>query len=457
MTKVKSANVGGIDVIYESLSGAMLIETSPHSTPGKEPKQVVKDIDELSGVAPWGSDNLFPQNVVKDIERSDLIPTVLEKKAAMLYSGGVRYGTVNNVNGKKVLEPINIPEIDNWLEETNISQLLADACSDRFTFYNIFFRLMLTADRSKIARVKVEDATTVRLGLQNSRGLIDKAFVSANWADGASAEDKETLKFAALDPYYNVAEQIEATSAYEYILPVRSQRRGRVYYELAPWDALRTIGWLDVAYYVPQFKKFLMENQMTLKYLIKIDDALWPMKFGNEEWKQMTRDKQLEAKKDFVQELVKNAKGTLKSGGALTIPKEFNQISKKYEELVTLEPLKQVIEGGEYVEDSQEADFHICRALGVAPTLVGITPGKGHNSGSGSDQRVARNNFVLDSKMDQESVMSALRAVSEYNGWNEANAGDGKRLNWWFENYFTATLDSGSGVQKTIEKANGDN
>lgn len=454
--EIRKDKFGPLDLHFAPGDGVMMVEAVPTtSTPKKEPQQVIKRLDTQDDkIAYWGGNNQFPQEVVKDIEQSDLLGPALEKKAGMLYSGGLVYGRkVIDENGVRQIEPFVDPEIDDWLRYTNSQLFNQDMCSDHFTFYNCFPRFMLTADRKRIARMEVADATSVRLGRQDNKGRINKAYLNADWS---AAERKDDIPIDALS-LYNIPQQIKAGKAHEYILPLRQQKNGRIYYQLAPWNGLRANGWLEVAKAIPEFKKFLMQNQMTIKLVIKVDQDYWPALFKEGEWEKKKLSEKQSFKKDFFTQLVKDMKGNEKAGGFVHIPKKWQETARgsEYREYISVEPFGQAFKGGEYLEDSQEADFHIMRAIGVPPTLMGITPGKGHNSGSGSDQRVARNNFVLDSKMDMERILTPYDIVSEYNGWNE-RFGKGGRLAWWFENYYVATLDSGNDIQETQEKANGD-
>lgn len=453
----KADIVGGMNVISHS-SGVMML--TPAEEIKKAKKAVIQEVDEDGNMAPWGKNNLFPQEIVKQIEKSDLAPAVLEKKCGLVYSDGLRYGVMEiNEKGEEAFRPLQIPEIDEWMHHTAIKFYLSDALSDHFTFYNLFARFRLNLKGDKVARLEVSDACHTRLGIQNKSGAIDMAYVNANFDLGSrNSESSDTLKIDALDPYFGTAAQMKSLAERgkgDFIMPVRAQKRGRIYYELAPWHGLLGSGWIDVAHFVPQFKKHLLKNQMTVKLIIKVDSEYWPLKYGKKEWDKFTFDEKTEKQKEFLNKVIETSQGTDNAGNALLLPKEWNEVAGEYREYVTVEPLKQELTGGEYNEDSQEADYHIARALGLPPTLAGITPGKGNNSGSGSDQRVAHNNFLLDSKMDMDRVLAPLDVIAEFNGWNE-KYGEGKRLVWLFQSYYVATLNSGSEVQSKIEKANGD-
>ena len=118
-----------------------------------------------------------------------------------------------------------------------------------------------------------------------------------------------------------------------------------------------------------------------------------------------------------------------------------DQLSKEQFSLVKINEMKMQLPEGAYIQDAQEAEFIICRDMGLNPALHGISPSKsGSSAGSGSVDRVARTNHILDAKSDADMVLKPLSYISRINGWDK-RLGKGQRLTWWFQNYYAATLD----------------
>ncbi|RZK26319.1 MAG: hypothetical protein EOO63_14845, partial [Hymenobacter sp.] len=74
-------------------------------------------------ISPWGEDNLFPQAVVKDIERNTVLGSVLERKTATMYGQGITYGVITgrDKSGLPTFEPQFIPEIEDFLDGSNVA------------------------------------------------------------------------------------------------------------------------------------------------------------------------------------------------------------------------------------------------------------------------------------------------------------------------------------------------
>lgn len=103
--------------------------------------------------------------------------------------------------------------------------------------------------------------------------------------------------------------------------------------------------------------------------------------------------------------------------------------------MVTINEMKMHLPDGAYLQDSQEADFIICRDLGLDPPLHGISPSKsGSSPGSGSEDRVSWTNHILAQKRHADAVLDVLKPVQKINGWDP-------RIKFTFNNYYAATLD----------------
>jgi len=61
---------------------------------------------------------------------------------------------------------------------------------------------------------------------------------------------------------------------------------------------------------------------------------------------------------------------------------------------------------------------------------------------------MAHNAHILGCKADQRTILRPYYYASALNGWNEKYGGKNKRLHWWFENFFIATLDHGRDTKK---------
>lgn len=415
--------------LFVKKGGQALVTTRTESYTGPTP--VPHKLVESGLVAQWGPGNNHPQRVIADKRSTSLMAAVIERKVSLLISGGLRYGKVviNEYTGEERMIPMRVPEIHRWLQDTNIKLYLREAANDWYTYYNVFAEYRFNRGYDRVLGLGCQDASHVRLGVMNDKAEITKAYL-ADW--GNSATEGEAIELPALDPYFRVADQLRNLKQPRAILPIRHLNDGQFYYGIAPWDGLRANGWLDVSKRVPMLKKLLLEGLMHIRYHIEIDERYWQIKYPD--WANKKAEDRIALMKKEVEDLEEWLTGTGQGGAYLSTMKAAVS-GNDQTSLVKIHDKKLTIPEGAYIEDSQEADFIMCRDMGLKPSMIGISPSKsGSSPGSGSEDRVSRTNHVLDSKPDQDMILEPLNHVRDVNGWDP-------EIEFWFSNYYAATLD----------------
>ncbi len=392
-------------------------------------------------VAMWGDDNLFPQNVMKDVEGNEVLSDTLSWKAKAWYGSGVVYGYVQlDDKGNEVFIRKKDPEVEAFLKRSNINRYALEALTDISFFANAFPEFILSKNRKKIVMLTAQDAVFCRFSKPKSDGVINYCYINANWDNGANITDEYTTKVPVIDPYFDPVEALRAnTKDFKFIYPINVPSPGKAEYQLASWNAVRRTGWLDVAKAIPEFKKQLFKNQLSVKYLIEVHHAYWTWKYGDWDSKKVDeRQKIIAEELDTFNAVMTGTDGAGKSIIATTVrnPHTGEDIAA-----FKVTAIDDKLKDGIYIEDSQEAASYIYTAVGVAPTLRGVSPGKGMGAGSGSDARVAFNNFVSTSRFEQDLVLEPLNLIRDYNGWDP-------ELQFRFQNPLIMTLDKGKQVQQ---------
>ena len=396
-------------------------------------------------VALWGAQNNYPQVVTEWLNKSDVLRPLLRRMANKLIGQGLVYGTTEvDARGEQQFRVLDVPAIDAALEDTNHLLYLQESANDWFAHGNVFSELQMNG-RGEVVGLFCQDANRCRLSRKDTQGRITRCYIDGEWPNRRDIR-KETIDLPALDPYYRVADQVREASSGRLILPLRLLIDDLDYYGIAPWHGLITSGWLDVAEYIPKLKKSLMENLITIRYHIEISEDYWPHAYPG--FIDKPADEKTKIKKDAIDAFSKWAAGVEASGRTLLTPMVADQIAKDYRSMWKVNQLKLEIPTGAYIEDSQEADFHIVRAF-MDPTLFGIAPGKDRNSaGSGSDKRMANTHHVLDGFSDAHMLLTPFRLMADVNGWHQ-RFGQGKRIKFWFKSYHAATLDRTQGAITT--------
>lgn len=399
-------------------------------------------------IAPWGDNNLFPQTVIKDLEKSPWVGTALDWKARALYGKGVVVGSVIDykADGSEVFKPIKPserPEIYSWLNKSQFERnYLFPACRDLYTFYNVFPELIMSKDRKQIAVIRANDASFCRWGMQNDAGIISKCYISPNWGNGTSSTtaDETCTIVDVLDPFYDPAGTLRELSGSKYVYPVSYPTSGKSYYQLAHWNSIRTSGLLEWANAVIKYKQKLMDNQITIKYLIETSEAYWKWKYSN--WDSMTKEERDTAVKTSKTDFDNYLQGQSNAGKSLMTVMLIDPVTKQPIPGLKITPIDDLIKDGKYIEDSQEASSHLLYALGIDGTLMGNAPGKGMGAGSGSDKRIAFNNYISLCEMHKDIILEPLYIIRDYNGW-------GDDIEFRFRSPMVETLDKGIEVKNT--------
>lgn len=419
-------------------------------TVADEPTSAEKKPESGGGeVAQWGEDNLFPQNVIKDMEKNTILPSVLEKKTGMMYGGGLVYGTITGKqkDGTPIFEAADLPEVDEFIQYSRLNRYAFEALLDINIFSNAFPELILSKNRAKILAISTQEAAWCRY-LKPKKGVLTHLVINANWDNGGTATDEYATKVPIIDPYFDAVGNLRArTDGFKYIYPISIPSPDKALYQLASWNAVRRSGWLDVMAAIPEFKKALFKNQLSIKYLIEVHSAYWDWKYGD--WDALTREEKkalLEAEIKAFNDVMQGVNGAGKTVMASTITDKKTGLEVPAFKITAIDDK---LKDGLYIEDSAEASSHVYTAVGVAPSLMGVSPGKGmgDGAGGGSEPRVLFNNFVSTSQFQLDLVTEPLNLIARYNGWQV----NGKPVVFRFLNPFIMT-EAGKGSGKAAQQ-----
>lgn len=388
----------------------------------------------IDHIAYWGEGNDFPQLIDKELKNADLAKA-LDFQARMLINGGLDFKFVDPIDGTDI-EKSNIDRKLIW----EIKQLIKrswnypiHAAKNFYKLINVFPQLQLQLNREKITGLYTREANWCRLGLQNKQGEIENVYVNSNWPD-ARYDDKETIKLPYLDSVYDTPDDIRDDDALEYIFHLYYPT-GKSYYQLAEWDGVRKT-WLDLLNKIPEFKKAVMENQITVKYHIQFPDYYWINAFGDEydswkeEKKRKYRKKEFKRINDFL-------KGIENAGKSIATTFQTDSMSAKEFPGVKIEEVGDKFrKDGIYLEDGSDATVKLYSALGFDPTIFGIHSGKNQNRG-GTDKREAWNIHVAALTPHSQIILKPYEFISDYNGWNTEN----HEVKWFFNNSYMQMLN----------------
>jgi hypothetical protein len=379
------------------------------------------DLSGAQQVANWGDDNLFPQTIIALAEKSTELPALLDWKARAAQGAIVLpyhrfYNEETHVWDER---PIQDADIMAFFTSEMMKRYYREAYVDFYWFWNVFTDLIKNEEGDKIAYIGTHEASWCRWLKMNDKGIIEKMAVASTWDSGTfDAKSVYGMLLDVVNPYdWNLIDNLKNNSSLQrFVYPVSYPSPGKAYYQLAPWDGIRTSGWLDLAAKIPVFKAAIMKNQMRINYLIKIPTNYWNAAYSD--WQTLTQEQQTERKKAKLTEINDKLTGVENAGKSIMNEVGVDVDGTKLEGW-DIEVIEDKLKDGSYIEDSQEASAHLLRALGLDGTLVGQGPGRNLNAGGGSDKLIAFNMYVALLGAQRQVVDEPVYFASRYNGYIE--------------------------------------
>ena len=438
---------GSIVVTELKANTPALTPARPHTMPKDDRESNLSFNTAADNVASWGTNNLFPQEVLEKVEKTDLLSSYLNWIVKAMLSGSLEYGYERFDNGtkKRYFEPVFENEIEDFLECSRIREdYLPGSTVDMKYLAHIFPEFVLNRNRTKIASVQRMDASWCRFQLQNeSTRQIDKAWISADWRYQSGFLSRDSVEQAnVFMPQNNQVEKLrQKRGLYKFLYPVSYPKIGKFYYALAPWHPIMASGWLDLLINIPEIKNKYFENSLKLKYHIEVDERYWPISIPN--WDQMDMAKKIQAKRDKMEELGNIFSDTEGAGKTVKTEMLFDDHQRQQWSLIKVHEMKNTIQDGLLKEDTIEASGHLCAALNIDPTLVS-TPQKGMGAGSGSDKMRAWEVFTMISVLEQNKILAPLNFMAEFNGY--------PRLKFRFNMHNMNTLNEVSPANRSLNE-----
>lgn len=371
--------------------------------------------DGIGEVHYWGIDNLYPKRVYEEAKKNDLVSTVINDKISLAVSGGWTYGKVRRTEQGKVLDFAANQKLEAFLRTINFDAYLDEAFSDLYWFANFFPEIIFY--KNEIIATTIQEAMFVRYAKQNEKGLVNWAFVNANWELYTDEKSTYTSKIAVFDRYTDpVLWAKNYPNLQRAIYPVSLPSAGAVSYQLADWHSIIESKWLAYANRIPTLKEALIKHQFSATHLVKINSQYYAKRF-KDKWKDTAQRDSLVSK--VRKEIEDFLMGTENAGKALFITTEFDELSNETRNFIEIELIPNNIEKGFLVDDSVEASSHILAALGMPATLIGNIPGKGGaGAGSGSDIKEALRLYNLKISRHRRLVLEPFnRFILPYMGF----------------------------------------
>lgn len=409
--------------------------------------------DKQGEVASWGKANDYPQQVIKEVKKNGAAASSLRFLRKAHYGNGLVLlkNEVSDTGKKdpKVVPLTEVPKINDFFKKSQMNRFWKETITDLEWFSIAFPEYILSNNFATINRVKRQKAAWCRFEMMNEEsGLIEHVYISEKFGKGSSVDvtSQYVEKIPLIDSYWSadeVREYCKVNKIKKFIRPVFYPLLDEAYYPESEWHAILKSGWLDVANSVPALKKALFANQMTIKFLIEVDEQYY-QKIYAEEWAKMKVEERKKIRTDLVDSINTGLVGNDKAGKSIQSMMYIDSTGKQVSAL-KITAIDDKLKDGIYLPEASAANSEILVAIGVDATLIGGAgiPGGALGAGSGSDKREAFLILQALYKTNRETTLEIFNFIQEYNAWDPL-------IDPAFENTILTTLDKNpTGMQKT--------
>lgn len=411
------------------------------------------DIKDKQGViASWGKNNDYPQQIIKAVRLNGSASSGLRFLRKAHYGDGLAL-IRNEVNEKgkkspKLLDIIAFPKIDNFFKKSQIPRFFKEIIADLEWFSIAFPEYILSENYEIINRVKRQKTAWCRFELMNEEnGLIENVYISEKFGKGISVDVTSGYveKVPLIDSYWSpdeVREYCKKKKIHKFIRPIFYPLLDEAFYPEAEWHAVAKSGWLEIANSVPEYKKGIFSNQVSIKYIIEVDERYFENIY-QQQWKDFKPEERKKIRTDLINAINDALVGNSNSGKSIQ-SMMFKGDQGEQISAIKITAVEDKLKDGSYLPEAEAANSEVLFALGVDPSLIGMgIPGGKLGAGSGSDKRVAHTILSVLFKTNRETTLEIFDFIKGYNAWDNT-------ITAIFENTVLTTLDANPTGTKTV-------
>lgn len=370
-------------------------------------------------IAPWGEDNLLPNNVVSKVDDNEVVgANILFNIQAAYGNGIVPMKRIKEGNDIRYVE-CDDKEVLAFFEDNDINNFFLEQITDMVYFFNVFPELIVNNKGDKIVSLKSLEALNSRWGIDNGRGITEHYY--ADWADNKSKS--KAVRTSALDTRFtndDITTLVEKGER-RFVLKLSMPTPGRNYYARPYWYSIFKSGWYDIARLIPTFKKAIIKNNMSVRYIVYISESYWDEVCRRDNLGHSDVEKRKEAIDNASKKIIDFLSNESSQGGALLSTAKFTPSGNSVfeDKYIRIETVDSKMKDGEFIDDTEQANNIMSYALGVHPSLNGATPGKTSGSLGGSDKRELMMIKQATMRPFRDQLLKTLYIIKKFNGWDE--------------------------------------
>jgi len=314
----------------------------------------------------WGESNLFPQEILADLEKNSVAIRALDKRKRVHFGRGIiAYREKTDASGVVAKEIVTDPEIVEFFRLNQINLVWPDLIMGLEMFANNWVEFITNKGRDRINRVFVKDPAYCRISKMDEKNKIKMMYYSARWE---MMPQYDGIVMAELPMYDNTLYDGSKYPLGQFAIQLSYRSFNKSYYHLPIWNSVRVNKWMNIASSVPVLKAAIMKNQMTIKYHIQIPEDYFTKRYPDKDFTVEQREKKKQEVLDDMNGFLANVEN---SGKAVISYKFYSKVKQDYLEGWNIEVIDNKLDNSAYLPDSQAANSEILFAIGVDPCLIG--------------------------------------------------------------------------------------
>lgn len=318
----------------------------------------------------WGISDAQPNLMARIIEKNDTVQSLLETQRDMVYGAGIDFYRCMITGGKKTWEPFTDTRLEEWKVATDLTEYIIAAINQRLNNANIFTRWQYDP-RQEWFTLDISDSFMTRVVRPEKGSRIREFRVNPYFGESLyfAPGDSETLK--AFDPR-NKDANIGRTVTMSHS---REHKPGQPFYAFPSWWCAKES--IELANLIKAFHKSGIMNGYNIKYLIRM-----PQDYFDRDGNRNVDAKEVKERWSKFSDNLSSWLAGQENVNKTMLIRYLRGADGKALDSVDVQPLENKMSDDAYDKVSSTANQAIANSVGVLPTLAGVNPGKGNDSGS---------------------------------------------------------------------------
>lgn len=315
----------------------------------------------------WGAGDNQPNVMRKLIQNNTIVQSLLESLRDMIFASGVGFFKKQTVEGKSQIIEYTDEKLEDWSWATDLQDYAVSAISQRVDNANIFTKWRYDPINDWFT-LSVLDSFKTRIGKTEQGGGFH---VNPYFGQSRYFGLNETEKLAAFnrdDIEFNKRRTVTVSHS-------KTKVPGQPHYAFPSWWCAQEA--IELANLITAFHKNGILNGYNIKYLIRV-----PQDHFDKDGGRAVDSKEVKARWSKFSDNLSGWLAGQKNVNKTMLIRYLRGTDGKMMDNVDVQPLKNEMSDDAYDKVFKNANQSIANSVGLLPTLAGVNPGSGNDSGS---------------------------------------------------------------------------